>query len=92
MTDAKPVSDLVPRLLSREMAARYVGLSPNTFDKEVRAGTFPRSVALRASTRKLWDRVALDRALDSSLTGGQEDRNVRKAHWHNRENRKADAR
>ena len=73
---------LSPRLLSREQAARYLGLSPNQFEIEVAAGTWPAAVPLRRTRRKLWDRVELDRALDSRLTvsvdpGGWDERRER---------------
>lgn len=54
-----------PRFLSREDAAAYVGVSPNTFDTEVKAGLWPpamrRGAKLRAVT---WDRHALDAMAD----------------------------
>jgi hypothetical protein len=54
-----------PRLLSREEAARYVGASIETFDREVIAGVWP--APLRRGPhggRATWDRLALDRAAD----------------------------
>jgi predicted DNA-binding transcriptional regulator AlpA len=81
-----------PRLLSREQAAAYCGLSANSFMAEVEAGTFPGPVALSTTRRRLWDRLGLDRALDSRLTGAPEDRNARKAQWQQRQDRKADSR
>lgn len=75
MTDAPPIP---PRLLSRDQAAAYVGISPTQFDEEVAAGTFPAPFKLAATRRCLWDRVALDRAIDRQLivavdapTGGE---------------------
>lgn len=59
---------LTPRLLSREQAAAYVGLSANAFDGEVAAGTFPKPFPLRDTKRLLWDREELDRTLDARLT------------------------
>lgn len=53
-----------PRGLSLEEAAAYVDLAPATFQAEVAAGTFPRPIRLGASRRQVWDRAALDRALD----------------------------
>lgn len=55
-----------PRLLSRTEAAAYVGLSANQFDEEVTAGTFPGPVPLRVTRRLVWDRQALDEALDGT--------------------------
>lgn len=54
-----------PRFLSREDAAAYLGVCPNTFDSEVKSGMWPppmrRGAKLRAVT---WDRRALDAAAD----------------------------
>lgn len=50
-----------PRFLSEEEAASYVRLSVNTFRKGV--GTlWPKAV--RIGRRKLYDRLAIDRAVD----------------------------
>jgi hypothetical protein len=50
------------RGLSREQAAEYVGVSPNTFDKAVREGILPSAKFI--FSRKIWDLRALDSALD----------------------------
>ena len=55
---------VTPRLLSREAAARYVGLSSGAFAAEVAAGTFPAPFLLKRTRRRLWDVRALDAALD----------------------------
>jgi hypothetical protein len=55
---------MTPRLLSREAAARYVGLSTGAFAAEVAAGTFPAPFLLKHTRRRLWDVRALDAALD----------------------------
>lgn len=47
-----------PRGLNRAEAARYVGVSPNTFDKLVAEGRMPR--AKRVGARLIFDRQALD--------------------------------
>lgn len=57
-----------PRLLSREQAAAYVGLSPEAFLKEVVLGTFPHPFPLRRTKRRLWDKAELDRVLDARLS------------------------
>jgi hypothetical protein len=49
-----------PRLLTRQQAARYCGLSPSGFGKWVTAGRLPRALP---GTRR-WDRQAVDAALD----------------------------
>ena len=64
-----------PRLLSREEAAEYVGVSATQFDKEVAAGVWPRPLDKETIRRVLsireydcrrlrWDRRALDLAVD----------------------------
>ncbi len=52
-----------PRLLRRELAAAYCGVSPGTFDRLVRDGRFP--APIRSGLRiAQWDRLALDRIID----------------------------
>lgn len=58
-----------PRGLSRDEAARYIGVSSTLFDEMVADGRMPRPK--RANTRTLWDRIALDAAF-SDLPGGDE--------------------
>ena len=48
-----------PRILRRELAALYVGLSATTFDAEVAAGRAPRPVQITGGV-KGWDRFDLD--------------------------------
>jgi hypothetical protein len=60
-----------PRLLSREEAARYVGVSPETFDGEVALGLWPAARRRGGKGGRLtWDRALLDAAADrdSGLT------------------------
>lgn len=57
--DALPAS-LPPRGLGRIVAAQYLGISPNHFDKQVAAGVFPKPK--RIDGRMVWDRLALDTA------------------------------
>ena len=54
---------LPPRLVSREAAAAYVCVSPNTFDKMVDDGRMPRP-RLLGGKRRAWDIRALDLAID----------------------------
>jgi predicted DNA-binding transcriptional regulator AlpA len=78
---------MTPRLLSREQAAAYVGLSANQFDEEVRAGRFPTPVDLFVTRRRLWDRCAIDAALDAEITSildGPNGFETRKARWQQR--------
>lgn len=51
-----------PRMLSREQAAAYVGVSAGTFEKEVADGVWPGGE--RRGARVLWDRALLDRTQD----------------------------
>lgn len=62
MTEARrqlPVG-MTPRLLSRDQAAAYCGVSPNHFEDEVA----PKVPALQIGRRNLWDRKAIDAWLD----------------------------
>lgn len=47
-----------PRGMSRDEAARYVGVSNTTFDRMVQAGSMPRP--MRVFSRVIWDRLKLD--------------------------------
>lgn len=62
---------LPPRLLSREAAAAYVCVSPNTFDEMVRAGRMPRPKLL-GGRRKAWDIRSLDVAVDHLPVDGDD--------------------
>ncbi len=57
-----------PRLLSREQAAIYCGVAPETFDSYRRRGILPDPVA----GTKRWDRKLIDEFLDrqSGITEG----------------------
>ena len=66
---AAKVSDLTglpnwPRLLSRDQAARYVGVSPTQFAKEVDEGRWPPPE--RRGSRITWDRALIDMVQDKS--------------------------
>ncbi len=52
---------ITPRLLSREAAATYCGISPSLFDEHVAAAVRP----VEIGRRNLWDVRALDRWLDA---------------------------
>jgi len=62
---------LAPRLISREDAAAYVCVSPNTFDEMVKDGRMPRARRL-VGRRKAWDIRALDDAVDNLPIDGNE--------------------
>lgn len=51
-----------PRGLELELAAAYVGLSAPSFLAQVEAGRLPPATC--HGRRRVWDRVALDRAMD----------------------------
>ena len=53
---------IAPRLLTREQAAAYCGLSVHGFSDWVKAGRLPGPI--RGTTR--WDRKAIDAALDQA--------------------------
>jgi hypothetical protein len=53
-----------PRGLSVEEAAAYAGLSAGSFLRAVESGTYPRPMT-QPGERKVWDRIALDRAMDA---------------------------
>ncbi|RWP81374.1 MAG: hypothetical protein EOR11_27220 [Mesorhizobium sp.] len=52
-----------PRGLSREEAARYVGVGPTLFDEMVSDGRMPRPKLI--NSRTIWDRVTLDISFSS---------------------------
>ncbi len=54
---------IAPRLLTREQAAAYLSVSPNTFDAMVEDGVMPRPRLLHGR-RRAWDMRALDAAID----------------------------
>jgi predicted DNA-binding transcriptional regulator AlpA len=60
-----------PRLISREAAAAYVCVSPNTFDEMVKDRRMPRARRL-VGRRKAWDVRELDKAVDNLPTDGNE--------------------
>lgn len=63
---------LVPRGLSREEAAAYVGVSPGKLDQMVADGRMPRPKTIDA--RRVFDRLALDKAFASLPdAGGQQE-------------------
>ena len=82
---------LRPRLLSRPQAAHYVGLSPNAFDREVAAGTFPKACALKGIRRRLWDVRAIDAAIDRLVALQSNDREERKRRWREEQARRPSA-
>lgn len=60
-----------PLYLSREQSAAYLGVSPNTFDIEVKAGLWPAAEKRGLKEGRLtWYRPALDRAAEARNGGG----------------------
>jgi hypothetical protein len=75
MTDrARLPIGMTPRLLSRDGAAAYCGMSPNHFEEHVAKAVHP----LHFGKRCLWDVRALDRWLDqqSGLTHPVDNRSM----------------
>jgi hypothetical protein len=56
--------NLAPRLLCREAAAAYAGVSPTTFDAMVAEGSMPPAKRVRGR-RLAWDVRSLDVAIDN---------------------------
>lgn len=83
-----------PRLLNRHEASLYVGLSPNTFDRQVAAGTFPAPFPLTGLRRRLWDVRALDAAIDRvmGIKAKDDDWEASKRKWQQRKDRAQTAR
>ena len=63
---------LPPRLISRDAAAAYVGVSPNTFDKMIADGLMPNPRQL-TERRLAWDVRQLDAAIDRLPVDGGAD-------------------
>jgi excisionase family DNA binding protein len=51
-----------PRGMSREEAARYVGVGTTKFDEMIADGRMPKPKAING--RRVWDRLKLDSAFD----------------------------
>lgn len=69
-----------PRGLSRDEAARYVGVGTTTFDGLVQDGRMPKP--LRLGKRVIWDRLKIDAAFADLDESGREnviDRAIRLA-------------
>jgi hypothetical protein len=64
----KHIANIPPRLLSIKQAAAYCGVSPNTYRKMFQNGTAPGPIRTPGVGRLLFDRVALDRAIDNRST------------------------
>jgi predicted DNA-binding transcriptional regulator AlpA len=60
--------NLPPRLISREAAAAYIGVSPSKFDQMVKDRRMP--PPKRIDGRRVWDIRALDISVDLLPTEG----------------------
>lgn len=60
---------MTPRMLTRQAAAEYCGISVRSLEREVAAGRLPMPVKL--GNRDHWCRHALDKALDR-ITGSEQ--------------------
>ncbi|MFN4017669.1 MAG: helix-turn-helix transcriptional regulator [Reyranella sp.] len=59
-----------PRGLSREEAARYIGVGTTTFDGLVADGRMPKP--MRLGKRVIWDRLKIEAAFADLDEGGRE--------------------
>lgn len=78
MTTARHANDntrggIVPRGLRRAEAARYLGISPTHFDKQVRVGNIPAPLQLFGVN--VWDRAVLD-AMFNGPSGAVQNDNI----------------
>lgn len=71
MTRPDPYS-YPPRGLSRQAAARYIGLGASTFDGLIEEGRMPKP--LRVGKRTIWDRLKVDAAFTE--LGEESDENL----------------
>lgn len=62
---------LLPRGLSRDEAAEYVGVGTTLFDEMVMDGRMPAPKEI--NSRRVWDRHKLDRYFDALPGGDDED-------------------
>jgi predicted DNA-binding transcriptional regulator AlpA len=62
--------NLAPRLVRREVAATYLGISPSKFSELESAGRVPKSKRIDGCV--LWDVRALDRMIDALSEGKAE--------------------
>jgi len=63
MVERQLPAGIIPRGLSRREAAEYCGLALSTFDARVQGGFLPGPMF--PGRCRVWDRVALDRAMNS---------------------------
>ncbi len=72
-----------PALMGVEVAAAYCNMSVDSFERCVEAGRVPAAVTDLPVRRKMWQRAALDAAINRRV-GGEHDRQARKAEWRRR--------
>jgi hypothetical protein len=61
-----PLPGITQRGLNIRQASAYWGVSPGTFKKLVRLGLAPAPLILPGCDRNIFDKVALDRAMDAA--------------------------
>lgn len=66
----KPSPQISPRGLSVGQAAAYFGVSPGAFKKLVKLGLAPAPLELPGLARNVFDKAALDRAVDAASKAG----------------------
>jgi len=60
-----PLPSIAPRGLNIRQASAYWGVSPGTFKKLVERGLAPAPLKMPGLDRNIFDKVQLDRAMDS---------------------------
>lgn len=60
-----------PRLMKLASAAEYCDLAPAAFEREIGAGRLPSGREIGG--KEHWDRLALDKAIDALMGGGEPD-------------------
>jgi predicted DNA-binding transcriptional regulator AlpA len=60
--------ELVPRYLSKSLAAAYLTMSETTFDENLKRGAFPPPIRLPTGALK-WDREDIDAAMEALKNG-----------------------
>jgi hypothetical protein len=64
---SKPLSPTIaPRGINLKQAAAYWGVSPTTFRLLIKAGIAPPPIRLAAKGKQIFDRVAIDAAMDAA--------------------------
>jgi len=59
------IDNVEPRALNLPKAASYWGVAPGSFKKLVKLGVAPEPIRIPGFDRVLWDKRALDEAMDA---------------------------